>query len=161
MEKCIYLILLCFMVLSCHNKTNNGDIVYIYPDGTITNEDYILNNPRWMNGIKFIGEDMEPYKIEKKDFTYIKSCIKKRSCNKYIELTKRKYFRQFIGYKKYSKIYVYINYFAYYKVKIKGLGALGPDTGNTIITSNDGNYAFGHMILDYSSGEIIECEFKK
>lgn len=160
MRKCIYLILLCFMVLSCHNKKINGDIVYLYPDDMAT-KDNILYNPKWMNGTKFIHNDMKVYKLQEKDFVYIESCAKKGFRGEYNKLTKRKYFRQFIGYKKHNKIYVYINYFAHIKSTVEGLRAITPDIGNTIITGNDGNYAFGHMILDYSSGEIIECEFKK
>ena len=160
MRKCIYLIFLWFMVLSCHNKTNNGEIVYIYPNGIVA-KDNILYNPKYMNGKRFIHNDMKAYKIEEKDLSYISSCLKKGFTGKYKKLSTQKYFRQFIGYKRYEKIYVYINFFEYYISIRDGLHIFEPDIRVTFYSSKDGNYAFGHMILDYSSGEIIECEFKK
>ena len=77
-------------------------------------KDNILYNPKYMNGKRFIHNDMKAYKIEEKDLSYISSCLKKGFTGKYKKLSTQKYFRQFIGYKRYKKIYVYINFFEYY-----------------------------------------------
>ncbi len=148
------------MLSSCdYNKSDNNisyDSAYFMSEDS---RDYILaNNAKWRNGNLFIKDDMKPFKIRDKDLPYIKACMHKILYkNRKVLLPMKLYYRQYIGYKKNNKRYVYINLFSYIKKK----NNLVPDLNNIIITENEGNYVFGYMLLDYSSGNIIRCVFKK
>lgn len=143
-------------LLFCFSCSRKKPMNYLYY-GNEEHLEWIMVEPVYSNGNSFYNNDKIKDSIDDEDLPYINKIIKRKMETIDGVLPFDEYFKQYIAYKEKGRKMIYVNMFEYIPI----VNGLTPEIPRTILKINDEDCSKGSMIIDYSTGKVIECEFNE